>query len=508
MGVATAARVDRADRAPRAVEVRRLGRVDYAAGLALQAELVEQRRSGLAGDTLLLLDHPPVITLGVLTKGKPTNIIASDDVLAREGVAVFETGRGGDITYHGPGQLVGYPILDLRPDRCDVHEYVRDLEEVLILTVADHFLEPVDVDEHDRHRKFVAPGVGQGPGEPVGEQQAVRQAGEPVVLGATLDHAPLQQQAAEVGGQHHRADAGADGRRWWDRRPADGMNGDDRRRSEHADLDEDEMGSAEPGRLAGERLEEPAGAGVDRAHRQEGEGHDHERRDDAVAGRTVVEQGQCRHQVGTEQEAEAEGGAPVDEEALPGEEQQVDGKGEQQQVQGGQRHRQLRRPERDVEAQTGGSGEHPERQREGRGHQARLGQHVGLPLREAGTLQAQQADDQRQVGDEAERCETAPGPARPGSDAGAGQRQTASSNRQQQAGVPAARAAVRPGAAVEGQSGSHDGRRRDARRRDRAEPEERVKTQSHHESGGQYRPSRPRQTLQHLLRYRPILTPG
>ena len=141
MDVAAPARVDRADRSPRAIEVRRLGRVEYAAGLELQAELVEQRRTGLAGDTLLLLEHPPVITLGVRTRGKPTNIVASGDVLAREGVAVFETGRGGDITYHGPGQLVGYPILDLRPDRCDVHEYVRDLEEVLILTVAEFGIE-------------------------------------------------------------------------------------------------------------------------------------------------------------------------------------------------------------------------------------------------------------------------------------------------------------------------------------------------------------------------------
>ena len=86
MDVAAPARVDRADRTPRAIEVRRLGVVDYAAGLELQAQLVDQRRSGLAGDTLLLLEHPPVITLGVRTKGKPTNIVASPEVLAREGV--------------------------------------------------------------------------------------------------------------------------------------------------------------------------------------------------------------------------------------------------------------------------------------------------------------------------------------------------------------------------------------------------------------------------------------
>jgi lipoyl(octanoyl) transferase len=121
--------------ARRTFDVRRLGRVDYGAALELQAKLVEERRRGEIGDTLLLLEHPPVITLGVKTRGKPTNIIASPEALAAEGVSVFETGRGGDITYHGPGQLVGYPIMDLRPDRCDVHRYVRDLEEALILAI-------------------------------------------------------------------------------------------------------------------------------------------------------------------------------------------------------------------------------------------------------------------------------------------------------------------------------------------------------------------------------------
>ena len=129
-GVAEAGAVARV---ARKIDVRRLGLLEYGAGLELQAALVEQRRSAAIGDTLLLLEHPPVITLGVRTRGKPTNIIVSKDTLDREGVAVFESGRGGDITYHGPGQLVGYPIFDLKPDRCDVHEYVRDLEEVLIV---------------------------------------------------------------------------------------------------------------------------------------------------------------------------------------------------------------------------------------------------------------------------------------------------------------------------------------------------------------------------------------
>jgi lipoyl(octanoyl) transferase len=114
------------------VDVRRLGRVDYGEALELQQTLVEDRRAGRIGDTLLLLEHPPVLTLGVKTRGTSTNIVASPEQLARAGVAVYETGRGGDVTYHGPGQLIGYPIFDLRPDRCDVHRYVRDLEAALI----------------------------------------------------------------------------------------------------------------------------------------------------------------------------------------------------------------------------------------------------------------------------------------------------------------------------------------------------------------------------------------
>jgi lipoyl(octanoyl) transferase len=123
------------------MDVRRLGRVGYGEALELQARLVEERRRGAIGDTLLLLEHPPVITLGVKTRGQPSHIVASPEALAAEGVAVFETTRGGDITYHGPGQLVGYPIFDLRPDRCDVHRYVRDLEEALIAALREFGVE-------------------------------------------------------------------------------------------------------------------------------------------------------------------------------------------------------------------------------------------------------------------------------------------------------------------------------------------------------------------------------
>ena len=120
----------------RDVEVRRLGVVPYGDGLELQRELVERRKSGAIPDQLLLLEHPPVITLGVKTRNDRSHVVATQEALQEEGVEVFESGRGGDVTYHGPGQLVGYPVLDLRPDRCDVHRYVRDLEEVLIRVAA------------------------------------------------------------------------------------------------------------------------------------------------------------------------------------------------------------------------------------------------------------------------------------------------------------------------------------------------------------------------------------
>jgi len=120
----------------RPLNVRRLGTISYDEGVALQAALVDARKADRIPDTLLLLQHPPVITLGVKTRQGPRHIVATDDTLAAEGVTVHETGRGGDVTYHGPGQLVGYPILNLAPDRKDVHVYVRDIEEVLIRTAA------------------------------------------------------------------------------------------------------------------------------------------------------------------------------------------------------------------------------------------------------------------------------------------------------------------------------------------------------------------------------------
>ena len=116
----------------RSLEVHRLGVVSYGEALELQKHLVDERKSNEIPDQLLLLEHPPVITLGVKTRNDRTHVVATPETLDEQGVEVFETGRGGDVTYHGPGQLIGYPIMDLRPDRCDVHRYVRDLEEVLV----------------------------------------------------------------------------------------------------------------------------------------------------------------------------------------------------------------------------------------------------------------------------------------------------------------------------------------------------------------------------------------
>jgi lipoyl(octanoyl) transferase len=121
-----------------APEVRRLGLVPYGEALALQKQLVEERRHGRIGDVLLLVEHPHVLTLGVRGDGGRSHILAAPGILQSRGVEVHETGRGGDITYHGPGQIVGYPIIDLKPDRCDVHRYVRDIEDVLIRVAADY----------------------------------------------------------------------------------------------------------------------------------------------------------------------------------------------------------------------------------------------------------------------------------------------------------------------------------------------------------------------------------
>jgi lipoyl(octanoyl) transferase len=119
-----------------------LGRVPYAEALDLQQQVISARKQNLIGDTLLLLEHPPVLTLG--RNAHRSNVLASDELLAQRGVELHEVNRGGDVTYHGPGQLIGYPILDLRgdlPGKKGPHlgpvDYVRLLEEALIRTCGD-----------------------------------------------------------------------------------------------------------------------------------------------------------------------------------------------------------------------------------------------------------------------------------------------------------------------------------------------------------------------------------
>ena len=145
----------------RNLEVRRLGRFGYAEGLALQKELETDVIAGRAADHLLLLEHPHTFTLG--RRSRNDGVLATAEMLRRLGIEVFEINRGGKVTYHGIGQIVGYPVINLSPHREDVHRYVRDLEEVLIRSMADFGIEAFRIQGltgvHTHEGKVAAIGV-------------------------------------------------------------------------------------------------------------------------------------------------------------------------------------------------------------------------------------------------------------------------------------------------------------------------------------------------------------
>lgn len=145
----------------RRLDVKRLGLVEYSAGLQLQKEIAAAVQGRIQPDTLLLLEHPHTLTIG--RRGDSSGVLLPTEILAARGIEVFETNRGGKITYHGLGQIVGYPIINLSPDREDVHRYVRDLEEVLIRTMADFQIEAFRIagltGVHTKKGKVAAIGV-------------------------------------------------------------------------------------------------------------------------------------------------------------------------------------------------------------------------------------------------------------------------------------------------------------------------------------------------------------
>ena len=141
--------------------VHRLGLIDYQSGLAIQKETEQAVKLGTQPDTLLLLEHPHTLTIG--RRGESAAVLADAEELKRRNVTVFETNRGGKVTYHGLGQLVGYPIVKLSPDREDVHRYMRDLEEVLIRTMSDFGIDAFRIEGltgvHTARGKIAAIGV-------------------------------------------------------------------------------------------------------------------------------------------------------------------------------------------------------------------------------------------------------------------------------------------------------------------------------------------------------------
>lgn len=145
----------------RTLLVQRLGRTDYARGLSIQKEMELAVKNNQRPDTLLLLEHPHTLTIG--RRGESSSVLLNEAELRARDVTLFETNRGGKVTYHGIGQIVGYPIINLSPDREDVHRYVRDLEDVLIRTMADFKIEAFRIEGltgvHTSRGKVAAIGV-------------------------------------------------------------------------------------------------------------------------------------------------------------------------------------------------------------------------------------------------------------------------------------------------------------------------------------------------------------
>ncbi|MGH9944436.1 MAG: lipoyl(octanoyl) transferase LipB [Pyrinomonadaceae bacterium] len=145
----------------RTLQVRRLGRMEYGAAYQIQKETEQAARAGRSADTLLLVEHPHVLTLG--RRATEAAVLAGEGVLRERGVAVFESNRGGKATYHGLGQLVGYPVINLSPEREDVHRYVRDLELTLVRVLGDFDIEAFTIKSltgvHTARGKVAAIGV-------------------------------------------------------------------------------------------------------------------------------------------------------------------------------------------------------------------------------------------------------------------------------------------------------------------------------------------------------------
>lgn len=137
------------------LEVKYLGRMDYREALEIQEDLLVKRQNHKVGDSLLLVEHPPVITLG--RRGRRENIVIPDHQLERQGVSVYEVSRGGDVTYHGPGQIVGYPIVHLENHHKDIKRFVWNIEEIFIRLLADKY----GIRAHREDKKYTGVWVGR-----------------------------------------------------------------------------------------------------------------------------------------------------------------------------------------------------------------------------------------------------------------------------------------------------------------------------------------------------------